>query len=175
MTILQRAGLISFGGRDVTVLGEDMVIGQSAPDFTVTGQDWQPFRGMADTQGKVRIIAAVPSLDTAVCDRETRRFNEAAAALGENIAILVISMDLPFAQKRWCGAAGVEQVLVLSDHKDADFGVKYGVLMKEVRLLRRAVFVVDSQGMVVYADYMPALGDEPDYDAVLEAARKALG
>ncbi len=175
MKILQRVGLISFGGQDVTVLGEDIVVGQAAPDFTVTGQDWQPFQGMADTQGKVRIIAAVPSLDTAVCDRETRRFNEAAAALGEDIAILVISMDLPFAQKRWCGAAGVEQVTVLSDHKDADFGVKYGVLMKEVRLLRRAVFVVDSQGMVVYADYMPALGDEPDYDVVLEAARKALG
>ncbi len=175
MTILERAGLISFGGQDVTVLGEDIVVGQSAPDFTVTGQDWRPFRGMADTQGKVRIIAAVPSLDTAVCDRETHRFNEAAAALGEDVAILVISMDLPFAQQRWCGAAGVEQVTVLSNHKDADFGVKYGVLMKEVRLLRRAVFVVDRQGKVVYADYMPALGDEPDYDVVLAAARKALG
>lgn len=175
MTILQRTGLISFGGQDVTVLGEDIVVGQSAPDFTVTGQDWRPSRGMADTQGKVRIIAAVPSLDTPVCDRETHRFNEAAVALGKDVAILVVSMDLPFAQKRWCGATGVEQVTVLSDHKDADFGVKYGVLMKEVRLLRRAVFVVDRQGMVVYADYMPALGDEPDYDVVLEAARKALG
>ncbi|GAB4522229.1 MAG: thiol peroxidase [Anaerolineales bacterium] len=175
MSVLERTGLISFGGQGVTILGEDLVVGQPAPDFTVTAQDWRAFQGLKDTHGKVRIIAAVPSLDTAVCDRETRRFNEEAAALGEDIAILILSMDLPFAQKRWCGAAGIEKVMVLSDHKDADFGIQYGVLMKEVRLLRRAVFVVDRQGTVVYADYMAALGDEPDYDAVLHAARKALG
>ncbi len=172
---IERTGLIQFGGREITVVGADITPGQTAPDFTVTAQDWSAFRGLADTAGKVRIIAAVPSLDTAVCDRETRRFNAAAADLGEDIAILVVSMDLPFAQKRWCGAAGIEQVHVLSDHKEADFGVKYGVLMKEVRLLRRAVFVVDRRGQVVYADYMPALGQEPDYEAVLQAARQALG
>ncbi len=175
MEYLERPGLIKFGGRDVTVLGEDITVGQQAPEFTVTAQDWSAFRGLGDTAGKVRIIAAVPSLDTPVCARETRRFNEAAAALGEDIAILVISMDLPFAQARWCGAEGIEQVTALSDHKDADFGLKYGVLIKEARLLRRAVFVVDRGGKVVYADYMPALGDEPDYEAVLEAARRALG
>ncbi len=172
---VERRGLIQFGGRDVTVVGADITVGQQAPEFTVTAQNWQPFHGLADTAGKVRIIAAVPSLDTAVCDRETRRFNEAAAALGEDIAILVISTDLPFAQKRWCGAAGIEQVTVLSDHKDVDFGVKYGVLMKEVRVLRRAVFVVNREGKVVYVEYMPALGEEPDYEAVLQAARQALG
>ncbi len=175
MEYLERPGLIKFGGRDATVLGEDIIVGQQAPEFTVTAQDWSAFRGLADTAGKVRIIAAVPSLDTPVCARETRRFNEAAAGLSTDIAILVISMDLPFAQARWCGAEGIEQVTVLSDHKDADFGLKYGVLIKEVRILRRAVFVVDRGGKVVYADYMPALGDEPDYEAVLEAARRALG
>ncbi len=175
MEYVERPGLIQFGGRGVTVVGEDITVGQQAPEFTVTAQDWSAFHGLADTEGKVRIIAAVPSLDTPVCARETRRFNESAAALGEDIAILVISMDLPFAQARWCGAEGIDQVTVLSDHKDADFGPKYGVLIKEVRLLRRAVFVINRSGKVVYADYMPALGDEPDYDAVLEAARRALG
>ena len=126
------------------------------------------------TKGKVRILAAVPSLDTPVCDRETRRFNQEAAALGDDIVIVVISADLPFAQKRWCGAAGVDQVLVVSDHMDMDFGEKYGTLMKEVRLMRRAVFVVDRDGNIVYADYMPALGDEPNYEEVLAAAKAAL-
>ncbi len=175
MEYVERFGLIKFGGRDATIVGEDITVGQQAPEFTVTAQDWSDFHGLANTEGKVRVIAAVPSLDTAVCARETRRFNEAAAALSEDIAILIISMDLPFAQARWCGAEGIDQVTVLSDHVHADFGPKYGVLIKEVRLLRRAVFVVDRSGKVVYADYMPALGNEPDYDAVLEAARQALG
>jgi len=172
--MLERRGLIKFGSRDVTVVGPDLKPGDDAPEFTATTQDWEDIQVLASTPGKVRIIAAVPSLDTPVCDRETRRFNEAAAALSEDIAIVVISADLPFAQKRWCGAAGVDQVMVVSDHKDMDFGVKYGCLMKEVRLLRRAVFVVDRHGKVVYADYMPELGMEPNYDEVLAAAQEAL-
>ncbi len=172
--MLERRGLIRFGPMDVTVVGPDLKPGDDAPEFTATTQDWQDIEVLAHTAGKVRIIAAVPSLDTPVCDRETRRFNEAAAALSEDIAIVVISADLPFAQKRWCGAAGVDQVLVVSDHKDMDFGVKYGCLLKEVRLLRRAVFVVDRNGKIVYADYMPELGMEPNYDEVLEAAKQAL-
>ena len=172
--MLERRGLIRFGPMEVTVVGPDLKPGDDAPEFTATTQDWQDIAVLAHTTGKVRIIAAVPSLDTPVCDRETRRFNEAAAALSEDIAIVVISADLPFAQKRWCGAAGVDQVLVVSDHKDMDFGVKYGCLLKEVRLLRRAVFVVDRNGKIVYADYMPELGMEPNYDEVLEAAKQAL-
>ncbi len=172
--MLERRGLIRFGPMEVTVVGPDLKPGDDAPEFTATTQDWQDIEVLAHTAGKVRIIAAVPSLDTPVCDRETRRFNEAAAALSEDIAIVVISADLPFAQKRWCGAAGVDQVLVVSDHKDMDFGVKYGCLLKEVRLLRRAVFVVDRNGKIVYADYMPELGMEPNYDEVLEAAKQAL-
>ena len=171
---IERFGIIKFKGQDATVVGPDLKPGDAAPEFAVQALDWAPFRGLADTHGKVRIIASVPSLDTEVCDRETRRFNTEAAALGKDIAILVISADLPFAQKRWCGAAGVDQVTVLSDHMSTDFGTRYGCLIKEARILRRAVIVVDRQGKVTYAAYMPALGEEPDYAAVLAAARAAL-
>jgi thiol peroxidase len=170
----ERFGIVKFRGQDVTVLGADLKPGEAAPEFVVQTLDWAPFQGLADTQGKVRIISAVLSLDTDVCDRETRRFNQEAAALGKDIAILVISMDLPYAQKRWCGATGVDQVTVLSDHMTADFGLKYGLLIKEVRILRRAVFVVDRSGKITYAAYMPALGQEPDYAEVLAAAKAAL-
>ena len=171
---LERFGIVKFRGQDVTVLGADLKPGEVAPEFSVQTLEWLLFHGLADTQGKVRIISAVLSLDTETCDRETRRFNQEAAALGKDIAILVISNDLPFAQKRWCGAAGVDQVTVLSDHMSADFGVKYGVLIKEARVLRRAVFVVDRDEKLTYVAYMPALGEEPNYAEVLNAARAAL-
>jgi len=170
----KRKGLIQVGGKDATVVGDDIKVGQKAPDFSVFKTDWTLVKGLKATKGKVRIIAAVPSLDTDVCDRETRRFNQEAAGLGKDIAILTISTDLPYAQKRWCGAAGVEQVLTLSDSYKADFGKKYACLIDERRILRRAVFVVDKHGKVTYVDYMPALGNEPRYDEVLAAARKAL-
>ena len=173
MTI-ERFGIVKFRGQPVTVLGSDLKPGDLAPEFSVQTLDWSPFNGLADTQGKVRIITAVHSLDTEVCDRETRRFNQEAAALGKDIVILVISTDLPYAQKRWCGAAGVDQVTVLSDHMGADFGLKYGCLIKEARILRRAAFVVDRAGKIVYAAYMPALGEEPNYTEVLAAAQAAL-
>ncbi len=170
----ERFGIIKVGGKDATVIGDDVKVGQSAPDFTVHATDWSVVRGLADTEGKVRIIAAVPSLDTDVCDRETRRFNQEAASLSKDILIQVLSTDLPYAQKRWCGAAGVEQVMTLSDHQSVEFGEKYGVLIKERRILRRAVFVVGRNGKIMYADYMPALGDEPNYADVIEAAKQAL-
>ena len=173
--MLARKGLITFGGREMTVIGPDMRAGDPAPEFTVTTQDWQSMNVLTATRGKVRVIAAVPSLDTPVCDLETHRFNEAAAALSDEIVIVTVSADLPFAQKRWCGANGIEEILVVSDHHDMDFGKKYGCLMQEVRLLRRAVFVVGRDDRIVYADYMPELGMEPDYAAVLAAARQALG
>jgi thioredoxin-dependent peroxiredoxin len=171
---LERFGIVKFRGQDVTVLGEDLKPGDKAPEFLVQNREWAPFHGLADTAGKVRIISAVLSLDTDVCDRETRRFNQEAAGLGRDIAILVISNDLPYAQNRWCGASGVDQVTVLSDHMFADFGLKYGLLIKEARILRRAVFVVDRAGQLTYVAYMPALGMEPDYAEVLAAARAAL-
>ncbi len=170
----ERLGLIQVGGKDATVVGDDLVVGGKAPEFTVQTQDWSAVNGLADTVGKVRIIAAVPSLDTEVCDREARRFNQEAASLSEDVVIEVISTDLPYAQKRWCGAAGVDQVQTLSDHMNVDFGEKYGVLIKERRILRRAVFVVGKDDRLVYVAYMPKLGTEPDYEAVLDAARKAL-
>lgn len=170
----ERFGIIKVGGRDATVIGDDVKVGDAAPEFTVHALDWSLTRGLADTKGKVRIIAAVPSLDTDVCDRETRRFNQESAALDKDIVIQTVSTDLPYAQKRWCGAAGVDQVMVLSDHQNAEFGEKYGVLIKERRILRRAVFVVGRDDKIVYAAYMPALGDEPNYEEVIEAAKKAL-
>jgi len=172
--ITERTGLIEVGGKDATVIGNDIEVGQNAPDFTLHTLDWSLVNGLADTRGKVRIIAPVPSLDTSTCDHETRRFNQEAASLDEDILIMVISTDLPYAQKRWCGAANVDQVMVLSDHMNAEFGQKYGCLIKERRILRRAVFVVDRQEIVKYAAYMPALGVEPNYKEVLETARAAL-
>ncbi len=172
--VIEREGLIQFGGKDATVVGPDVKVGDQALDFSVHAQDWSTFQGLENTQGKVRIIAALPSLETSVCDRETRRFNEAAAGLSEDVVILVISADLPFTQKRWCGAAGIDQVSVLSDHKDVDFGSKYGCLLKDQRILRRAVFVIDKRDQVVYVEYMPAIGEEPAYEQVLEAAEEAL-
>ncbi|MFN7035411.1 MAG: thiol peroxidase [Bellilinea sp.] len=174
MTELERNGVITFAGKDVTVVGSDLQAGDLAPEFTVQAQDWSTVSGLSATAGKVRIIASVPSLETSVCDRETRRFNQDASNLSKEIAILVISTDLPYTQKRWCGAAGIDQVMVLSDHMDVDFGKKYGVLLKELRILRRAVFVVDRNNRITYAAYMPTIGAEPDYDAVLEAAKQAL-
>jgi thiol peroxidase len=174
MTTTERFGLVKFRGKDVTVLGPDLKPGDPAPEFTVQDLEWSPVDGLAQTKGKVRIITTLLSLDTDTCDRETRRFNLEAATLSKDIAILVISTDLPFAQKRWCGAAGVDQVMVLSDHMYADFGTKYGCLIKEARILRRAVFVVDKADRIFYAAYMPALGVEPNYAEVLVNAKAAL-
>jgi thiol peroxidase len=174
MMSVERTGIFKFKDWDVTIIGEDLRPGQPAPEFSAHNPAWETFRGLADTAGKVRIIAALPSLDTSVCDRETRRFNQEAAGLGPQVAILVLSTDLPYAQRRWCGAAGVDQVITLSDHLSAEFGAKYGVLIKELRIFRRAVFVVDRQDKLVYTAYMPLLGDEPDYAQVLAAARQAL-
>jgi thioredoxin-dependent peroxiredoxin len=170
----ERFGLIKLAGIDATVIGEDLKVGDKAPDFTVLKQDWSVVKGLRDSKRKVRIIAAMPSLETSVCDKETRRFNEEAGKLGKNIAVLVVSADLPYTQKRWCGAAGVDQVTTYSDSLKAEFGKKYGCLIKERRILRRAVFVVDRRRIIRYAAYMPALGDEPNYEEVLAAAKEAL-
>ena len=167
-------GLIKYSGREQTVVGDDIMVGQKAPEFTIQKTDWSLAKALKETSGKVRVIAAIPSLDTSVCDRETRRFNEEASSLSKDIVIIVVSMDLPAAQKRWCGAAGVERVMTVSDVVKADFGKKYGTLMKEVRLLRRSVFVVDKQGIVTYVAYMPTSRDEPNYAEVVDAAKKAL-
>lgn len=171
---IERVGLLIFAGNEVTVIGPDIQVGQKAPEFNVVTQDWSSFNGLQDTKGKVRIIGSLPSLNTSVCDRETRRFNQEATGLDDRIVILTVSMDVPYTLKNWCAAAGVDRVITLSDHKNAEFGQKYGVLLKEHRILRRAVFVVDRNDVVVYSAYMPAIGDEPNYPEVLKAARFAL-
>jgi thiol peroxidase len=170
MTTTERAGAATFRGHPVTLVGPELAVGDHAPDCTVAGPDMAPVR-FADLTG-TRVISVVPSLETPVCDLQTRRFNEAVAELGET-TVLTVSVDLPFAQARWCGAAGVTGVRVLSDHRDVSFGRAYGVLVKEFRLLARAVFVVDAADTVVHAEYVPAIEQHPDYDAALAAAREA--
>jgi thiol peroxidase len=145
-----------------------------APEFSVDTKDWTSLNALESTQGKVRIIGSLPSLSSSTCNRETRRFNQDAATLSDDVVILMVSMDLPWTLREWCAAAGVDRVVTLSDHRDGNFGQKYGVFLKELRIHRRAIFVVDRQGKIVYADYMPSLSDEPRYEEVLSAARKAL-
>ncbi len=168
----ERTGLVTLKGNPVTLLGPEIKVGQAAPDVELTANDLSTVK-LSSFQGKVRIITSVPSLDTPVCDTETRRFNEAAAKMGEDVVVLAVSMDLPFAA-RWCGAAGVKNVKTLSDHRDAAFGTAYGVLIKGPRLLARAVFVVDKQGVVRYTELVKEVASEPDYEAALAAARKLL-
>ena len=170
----ERLGLIKFDVVEQTIIGPDIRPGDAAPDFVAIGQDWREVRPLQASAGKVIVLAAVLSLETSVCDRETRRFNTEASQLGLDVLIYTLSMDLPFTQKRWCGAAGIDQLTTLSDHLYADFGTRYGCLLKEMRILRRAAFVVGRDGKVTYADYMPVLGNEPHYDEVLAAVKKAL-
>lgn len=174
MSNVERKGVLKLGPIDVTVVGNDVAVGQAAPAFTASANDWSAVDVINSGKGKVRILAAVPSLDTNVCDKETRRFNVEASNLSEDIAVYVISTDMPMTQKKWCGNAGVERVITLSDVLNTEFGTQYGVLVKERRYLRRAVFVVDRNNQLTYVDYMKSLGDEPDYDAVLAAAKAAL-
>jgi thiol peroxidase len=171
MVAQTEARSVTMKGQRMSLAGADVAVGQAAPDATLTGNDMKEVK-LSSYRGKVVILSSVPSLDTAVCSRETHRFNQEAAGLGDNIAILTISMDLPFAQKRWCGAEGVDKVVTLSDHKDASFGKAYGVLMPDIRLLARAVYVVDRAGVIRYKQVVPEIGQEPDYEPVLAAARK---
>jgi len=163
-----RKGLVTMRGNPVTLAGDELKVGQPAPDFEVLDNDLRPVR-FSSYKGRIRVISSVPSLDTPVCDMETRKFNQLAAKLSSDVDILTISMDLPFAQKRWCGAAGVDKVATLSDHRQAEFGNAYGVLIPELRLLARAVFVVDRKGVIRYIQLVPEIAQEPDYDAVLQA------
>jgi thiol peroxidase len=169
----ERTGLITMRGNPLTLIGQEIKPGDPAPDFESLDNELKPVR-FSSFRGKVVVISAVPSLDTPVCDMETRRFNSEAAKLSDDIIILTISMDLPFAQKRWCGAAGVDKVITLSDHREAEFGNAYGVLIKELRLLARAVFVADAEGVVRYVQLVKEVAEEPDYDAVISAAKKLV-
>ena len=166
----ERDGLVTMKGNPITLMGTELQVGDQAPDFVAMDNDLNPV-SFDSFRGKVCIISSVPSLDTPVCDMETRRFNDEAGRLGDDVEILTISMDLPFAQKRWCGAAGVDGVQTLSDHRDAAFGQAYGVLIKGLRLLARAVFVVDREGTIRYIELVKEIASEPDYDSVLTAVK----
>ena len=170
----ERSGVITMKGQPQTLMGPEVKVGDKAPDFEVTGNDLAPLI-FSSLKGQVCLIAAVPSLDTPVCDLETRRFNTDAANLSPEINLLTISMDLPFAQKRWCGAAGVERLKTYSDHRLASFGLAYGVLIKELRLLARAVFVVDRAGTLQYVELVKELTQEPDYEAILQVVKRLAG
>ena len=168
----ERSGIITFKGTPFTLLGPELKIGDKAPDFAVVDNALSPVT-LASSTGKIRIISAVPSLDTPVCDSETRRFNQEAAGLPGSVQVLTVSLDLPFAQKRWCGAMGIDKVITLSDHREASFGLNYGVLIKELRLLARAVFVVDRAGLLTHVELVREIADEPYYAGVLSALARA--
>jgi thiol peroxidase len=170
----ERQDVITMKGEPLTLLGKELEVGETAPDFEVLTNDLSPVK-LSSFRGKVCIISSVPSLDTSVCDTTTRRFNEEAGSLGGDVVVLTISMDLPFAQSRWCGATGVTNVQILSDHRYALFGNAFGVLIKELRLLARAVFVVDKEGVVRYVQIVNELTNEPDYEAVLQAVKDIAG
>ena len=158
-------------GNPLTLIGPELHAGDTAPDFALVDNGMKPVT-LKDTGNHVRIISVVPSLDTPVCDAQTKRFNEEAAKLS-GVDIITVSMDLPFAQKRWCGAFGVDKVKMLSDHKDGSFGANYGTLIKELRIESRAIFVLGADNKLVHAEYVKEVADHPNYEAALSAAKGA--
>jgi thiol peroxidase len=169
----ERSGMITMRGNPLTLTGHPLKVGDKAPDFELLSNDMKAV-GLSAYPNKIVVLSSVPSLDTPVCDLETRRFNSEAVGLGQDVVILTVSMDLPFAQKRWCGAAGVDKVVTLSDHRHASFGLAYGVLIKELRLLARAVFVVDHEGRIRYIQLVKEIASEPDYAAILTAVKNLI-
>ncbi len=170
----RRKGVVSLGGNPMTLVGPELKPGDPAPAFSVVDADLRPV-GLGDLGSGVRLLSVVPSLDTPVCELQTKRFHEAAAALPEGVAIATISMDLPFAQKRFCATHGIDRIRVLSDYKEASFGLAYGVLIEEVRLLARALFVIDPADVIRYVEIVPEVGTHPDYDRALAAVRSLAG
>ena len=167
----ERKDVVKFKGNPLTLGGNELKVGDRAPDAEVLDNDLSVVK-LSGFGGKVCLICTVPSLDTPVCDIQTRKFNEQAASLGNDVVVLTISTDLPFAQQRWCGAANVENVQTLSDHRNAEFGTEYGVLIKELRLLARTVFVVDKEGIIRYIEIVDEVTNEPDYEAALTAVKE---
>jgi len=169
----KRADVALFKGNPVTLLGPDVAVGDQAPDFRVVDNGLQPVT-LAESAGKIRLIAVVPSLDTPVCDSMTRAFNQQAAQLPDNVVVYTVSLDLPFAQKRWCGNAGIDKVQTLSDYQDRSFGLNYGLLIDELKLLARAVYVVGADGKVAYREIVSEVTAEPDYQAAMAAVKALL-
>lgn len=162
---------VTFKNEPVELIGNEVKVGDQAPDFTVLSTGLQPVT-LQDSKGKNRLISVVPSIDTGVCSLQTKRFNEEAASLGEDVAVLTISVDLPFAQARWSTEEGVDNAQMLSDHRDLSFGEAYGVAIKDLRLLTRSIFVIDRNDKVTYVEYVSEATDHPDYDAALKAVKE---
>jgi thiol peroxidase len=169
----ERTGVATLKGNPITLIGPELKAGDTAPDFKVN-KDLMTEVSLADYAGKVKLISVVPSLDTGVCDAQTRRFNTEAATLGDNVVILTISVDLPFAQSRWCGAAGIDKVITLSDYKTKSFGQAYGVLIKELQLDMRSIFVLDANNKITYVEYLKEMTEHPNYDAAIAAVKDLL-
>lgn len=169
---MERSGATTLMGNPMTLVGPELKKGDSAPDFELIDGSMKPVR-LSDTPAKVKIFSVVPSLDTPVCDAQTKRFNEEAASLPD-VEIYTVSMDLPFAQKRWCGAFGIDKVKMLSDHKTASFGEHYGTLIKELRIESRAIFVLDKDNKVQHAEYVKEVADYPDYESAMAAVKELL-
>ena len=169
----KRTGVITFAGGPLTLVGPEVKVGQQAPDFTLLDNELN-VKTLADFNGKVKVISVVPSLDTGVCDAQTRWFNQDVTKLSDDVVVLTVSMDLPFAQARWCGAAGVNNVITLSDHKDASFGQNYGFLIEELRLLSRGVVVINKDNKVTYVEYVPEVTNPVNFDAVLAAVKEDI-
>ncbi len=170
----ERQGVVTFRGNPLTLLGPDLQVGEKAPDFRVVDTDLNPV-SLSDFSGKVVLISVTPSLDTPVCDLQGRKFNELAAGLSDDVVVVNISVDLPFAQRRWCGANNIDRIKVLSDYQERDFGLKYGVLIKELKLLARSVWIVDKDGVIRYKQIVPEVTNEPDYDAAMKALKEIVG
>ena len=169
----ERTGIVTMHGNPLTLKGNEVKTGDTAPDATLLDNNLNPIK-ISSYKGKICVISSVLSLDTSICDLEGRRFNQEAGALGEDVVILTVSMDLPFAQKRWCGTAGIDRVITLSDHRDASFGNAYGMLTKETRLLARAVHVIDRDGIIRYIQIVHEMSKEPEYAEVIKAIKKLL-
>ncbi|MDD5135974.1 MAG: thiol peroxidase [Candidatus Omnitrophica bacterium] len=170
---MERKGIVTLKGSPVTLAGDEAKVGQKASDFKAIDQNMAE-KTLDDFKGKVKLIASVPSLDTPVCDSEIKRFNDEASKLSKELAIIFISMDLPFAQKRFCQEFDINKVKTLSDHRDASFGLSFGVLIKELRLLARAIFILDKTDTIRYVEYVKEVGTPPDYNAALAALKQVL-
>jgi thioredoxin-dependent peroxiredoxin len=169
----ERANAATFKGNPITLIGPELKVGDTAPDFRLN-KNLLEEATLQDYAGKIKLISVVPSLDTGVCDAQTRRFNQEAAGLGEDVVVLTVSADLPFAQARWCGAAGVDRVVTLSDYKDNSFGKAYGVLIKEFALDMRAVFVLDQDNKIQYVEVLNEMTEHPDYEKPVAAVKALL-
>lgn len=169
---MERNNVVTFRGHPITLVGDEVKVGQKASDFKALASDLTE-KTLADFKGKIKLIASVPSLDTPICDLQIKRFNDEAATISKDVAIIFISMDLPFAQKRFCQEFNINKIKTLSDHREADFGLKYGVLIKELRLLARAIFLVDKDDTVRYVEYVKEIGTQPNYESALQAIKKS--